>query len=63
MSNEDRRFNVSFNSSIQQNMKVKLNKVDSNVDININTSKVETGDTYYDEIIYYDGGGVEGYGD
>lgn len=60
----DKTFKVSFAPSTTTFSKIKFEKTSSNL-INF---KVESGtsipqDIYYDEIVYYDGGGVEGYGD
>lgn len=63
MATEDRTFKVTLNTSRSKPIKTKMNKTDSNVEVRINTNTVESEDTYYDEIYYYDGGGVEGYGD
>ena len=50
----------------------KFNKPTVPTSVNTSSSQIETktdinnkpvDDLYYDEIIYYDGGGVEGYGD
>lgn len=60
----DKTFKLSFAPSNQTFSKIKLEKT-SNVLTNF---KTEIGNStpkeiYYDEIIYYDGGGVDGYGD
>ena len=61
MKKDDMTFKVKFISNNSEPMKVKMNKIDQTMTIggNFNTN---TEDLYYDEIIYYDGGGVEGYG-
>ena len=50
----------------------KFNKPTVSTSVDTSSSKIETktdinnqpvDDLYYDEIVYYDGGGVEGYGD
>jgi hypothetical protein len=51
--------NESSKSSFNIDVDNKDNSVYAKTDIN-NTPEE---DTWYDEIIYYDGGGVEGYGD
>lgn len=70
-SNGDKNFKVDLNS---QNISIpaQLEKTQSQVSVEtnikentINASGVvnnNTEDSYYDEVIYYDGGGVEGYG-
>ena len=60
---EDRVFKMNFNSSHSEPMKLKLNKTSSTIDIKTDVPSAPSEDTYYDEIIYYDGGGVDGYGD
>lgn len=61
MKKDDMTFKVKFISNNSEPMKVKMNKIDQTVNVsgNFNTN---TEDLYYDEIVYYDGGGVEGYG-
>ena len=61
MSNEERTFRVKLNSGNSQPLKVKLNKVDSTFDVKGEFNSEPTEDIYYDEIIYYDGGGVDGW--
>ena len=61
MSNEERIFKVKLNSGNSQSLKVKLNKVDSTFDVKGEFNSKPTEDIYYDEIIYYDGGGVDGW--
>ena len=60
--NTDRSFKVKFNS-LQNN----FSKIDFNKTNNTFTPKSELTpteqDIYYDEIVYYDGGDVYGYGD
>ena len=60
---EDRTFKINFNSSRSEPMKLKLNKTSSTIEVKTDMSCAPSEDTYYDEIIYYDGGGVDGYGD
>ena len=60
---EDRTFQMKFGSLKSEPMKLKLNKISSTLDIKTDTSSAPSEDVYYDEIIYYDGGGVDGYGD
>ena len=59
----DKTFKVKLNSSSDLFSKVRFQKTNTT----LNTIKMDIGgkpaeDLYYDEIIYYDGGGVEGYG-
>jgi len=54
---------MKFGSLNSEPMKLKLNKTSSALDIKTDTSSAPSEDIYYDEIIYYDGGGVDGYGD
>lgn len=59
----DKLFKVRFNSSSNAFNNIKFQKTDRI----LKETKMETGgksseDIYYDEIIFYDGGGVEGYG-
>lgn len=49
MDNNDRFFKVKFNTD--KTFKIKFENTPTEQDI------------YYDEVIYYDGGNVEGYGD
>ena len=60
--NEDRTFKVKLSSSGSKTFKPKMHKVDQQLEIkgSFDTNKSE--DIYYDEVIYYDGGGAEGYG-
>jgi hypothetical protein len=63
MSREDRLFKVKFLSQNSTPIKTKLTKSDSVVDVKGDFSTGTPKDeVYYDEVIYYDGGGVEGYG-
>ena len=57
----DDTFRVKFDSLHSNAIKIQLNKTKSviNTGSNIDNSKPE--DIYYDEIIYYDGGGVDGW--
>lgn len=61
--NKDNTFHLKFNSSYSEPMKLKLNKISSTIDIKADMNCAPSEDIYYDEIIYYDGGGVDGYGD
>ena len=60
--NGDNTFKVSFSSSQSTFDHLHFNKTSSNLNIHSNIGPTDE-DIYYDEIIYYDGGGVEGYGD
>ena len=62
MDNLNRGFKVQFNSSENFYGKLKFNKVQNTFKPKAEVTPVEQ-DIYYDEIIYYDGGNVEGYGD
>ena len=57
---EDKIFKVSMNppNSIYNPSLYKTSNIKIKTDINNQSPE----DLYYDEIIYYDGGGVEGYG-
>ena len=59
----ERTLQRKFGSLNSAPMKLKLNKISSTLDIKTATSSAPSEDVYYDEIIYYDGGGVDGYGD
>ena len=58
----DRSFKVQFNSSNNVYSKLKFNRVSNNFKPKAEVTPTEE-DIYYDEIIYYDGGDVHGYGD
>lgn len=53
-------FKTVFNSN--QDFKVKLHKTSTVLENKININNTKPEDIYYDEVIIYDGGGVEGYG-
>lgn len=60
----DKTFKVAFAPSTQTFSKIKFEKTSSiltDFKAEINTAPPQ--EIYYDEIIYYDGGGVEGYGE
>ena len=63
MSKEDKTFKVKLFSQKSAPLKVKLTKSDSTIDVkgDFNTG-TPTEEVYYDDVIYYDGGGVDGYG-
>ena len=58
----DRSFKVKFNSSDNSFSKVKFNKTQNTFKPKAEITPVEE-DIYYDAVIYYDGGDVNGYGD
>jgi hypothetical protein len=53
-------FKTVFNSN--QDFKVKLHKTSTVLENKIDINNTKPEDVYYDEVIIYDGGGVEGYG-
>lgn len=55
-------FKLKFSSGQSIFTNIKFNKTSNNMDIDAHVRPTDE-DIYYDEIIYYDGGGVEGYGD
>lgn len=61
-SNADRSFKVQFNSSSNVYSKLQFNRTSNNFKPKAEVTPTEQ-DIYYDEIIYYDGGDVHGYGD
>jgi hypothetical protein len=62
LNNSDRSFKVKFNASSNSFSKMKFNRTQNTFKPKAEVTPVET-DIYYDEIIYYDGGDVHGYGD
>ncbi len=58
----DNHFKIKFSAQESRFDKLHFNKTSSDIGINSNVRPTDE-DIYYDEIIYYDGGGVEGYGD
>ena len=60
--NSDRSFKVQFNTSSNAYSKIKFNKTSNNFKPKAEVTPVEQ-EVYYDEIVYYDGGDVHGYGD
>lgn len=60
--NNDRSFKVQFNSSNNVYSKLKFNRTSNNFKPKAEVTPTEE-DICYDEIIYYDGGDVHGYGD
>lgn len=59
--NSDRSFKVQFNTSGNIYSKIKFNRTTNNFKPKAEVTPTEQ-EIYYDEIIYYDGGGVHGYG-
>ena len=62
LNNSDRSFKVKFNSSTNSFSKIGFNRTQNTFKPKAEVTPVEQ-DIYYDEIIYYDGGDVNGYGD
>ena len=62
LNNADRSFKVKLNSSNNSFSKIKFNRTTNTFKPKAEVTPVEE-DIYYDEIIYYDGGDVYGYGD
>lgn len=62
MDNADRSFKIQFNNSKNVYPKVKLSETTNNFKPKAEITPVEE-NIYYDEVIYYDGGDVHGYGD
>ena len=61
-SNIDRSFKVKFNSSNNIYSKLQFSRTSNNFKPKAEVTPIEQ-DIYYDEVIYYDGGDVYGYGD
>ena len=53
-------FKTVFNSS--KKFDVKLHKTSTVLNSKVNVNNKQPEDVYYDEVVIYDGGGVEGYG-
>ena len=53
---------VEFNKS-ESSFRAPVDKTDNSIYAKSDVNNSPEPDTWYDEIIYYDGGGVEGYGD
>lgn len=60
--NSDRKIRVKFSSSTNTYSKINFNKSQNNFKPKSEITPTEE-DIYYDEVIYYDGGDVRGYGD
>lgn len=59
MNSKDRLFRVKFNT--EKTFKPKFGKTESHFKPKAEVTPVEQ-DIYYDEVVYYDGGNIEGYG-
>lgn len=62
MNSIDRNFKIKFNSSGNSYSKIGFNKSENNFKPKSEITPTEK-DIYYDEVIYYDGGDIYGYGD
>ncbi len=62
ITNRDRSFKVQFNASNNSYGKTKLSKTTNTFKPKAEVTPTDQ-EIYYDEIIYYDGGDVHGYGD
>ncbi len=60
-SKEDRQIKVVF-SGQEMNFKTSFSKKDDTIPSRIKSGKADVEEVVYDEIDFYDGGGVEGYG-
>lgn len=60
--NSDRKIRVKFSNSTNTYSKINFNKSQNNFKPKSEITPTEE-DIYYDEVIYYDGGDVRGYGD
>ena len=60
--NEDRSFKVKLSSKGSTTFKPKMYEVNQSMVIKGDFDNNKSEEIYYDDIIYYDGGGVEGYG-
>ena len=60
--NQDKTFKVKFNSSKNNFGKTKFKSSNINIDSNFQPTS-DSDEVYYDSIIDYDGGGVDGYGE
>lgn len=59
---KDRTFKVGFNSSNNTYRKINFNKTNNSFKPKAEITPKDK-EIYYDEVIYYDGGDVKGYGD
>ena len=60
--NEDRSFKIKLSSKGSDTFKPKMYKAEQSLEIKGDFDNNKSEEIYYDDIIYYDGGGVEGYG-
>jgi len=61
---DNRTFRVKLIQSNSKTFKPKFLKTNTTIDTKIDTGTTKPSEEIvYDEIVYYDGGGVEGYGD
>lgn len=58
----EKHFKTTFSSSRNSFNQIKLRKNSTNFDAKIETNSGKSDEVYYDEVIIYDGGGVDGYG-
>lgn len=58
---QNNSFKVQFNSS-KQSFKPKFSQKSIDVKPKVEPKAESIEDIYYDEVVFYDGGGVEGYG-
>ena len=59
--NGDRSFKMKFNSSNNSYSNIKFNKTSNDFQPKAEVTPTEQ-NIYYDEVVYYDGGDVNGYG-
>ena len=59
--NADRSFRMKFNSSNNSYSKIQFNKTSNDFQPKAEVTPTEQ-NIYYDEVVYYDGGDVNGYG-
>lgn len=59
--NDSKSFSVKFNSK-NNNFKPKFQKEETSFNPTVAPQTESPEEVYYDEIVFYDGGGVEGYG-
>ncbi len=58
----DNTFKLKFSSAKSEFSNLKFSKTSNNIGVDTHMRPTDE-DIYYDEVVYYDGGGVEGYGD
>lgn len=59
----EKNFKTKFNNSQNTFSKIKFHKSSNNFEAKIEMNSTPSEDILYDEVIIYDGGGVDGYGD